>query len=349
MKNDKKMSEDQVLEEANPSPESISLKDQLQHALTENHSLKSRVGDDMALFDYIKGELKALPPYERIKGNTAKLAVHSEHHAVFIVTDAHSEEAVRAEEMEDTSSYDFEIFENRMDVSTDKVVEITTMMRQSVPVTECHVFYLGDWFLGQIHPSEHAFGTSTTLPLALPRAARKVADQVMRLAAHFDKVHVWGLCGNHGRDTIKPVTKMMADRNWDMSVYLIAQEFSKAQKNVEWNIPHSIMDVANVLGWGVLLTHGNCVKRTGPEPLFAISRMVDMEHRQRRKATDFDYAFVGHWHDESMLHGECVICPPMIGSSQFSRYLMHQSTPPGALLYYFTEKHGRTCSWRLNL
>jgi hypothetical protein len=344
------ISEKQVFEEADPSPESVALKHQLREALNENQSLKSRVGDDIALFDYIKGEVQALPPYRRIKNLNPKKSAHSEHHAVFIVTDAHSEEAVKSEEMEGAASYDFETFESRMDVSADKVIEITTMMRQSVPVTECHVFYLGDWFLGQIHPVEHGFGTSKTLPLALPAAAKKVADQVMKLAAHFDKVHVWGLCGNHGRNTEKPVTKMMADRNWDMSVYLIAQMFSRAQTNVEWNIPQSIMDVANVMGWGVLLTHGNCVKRTGPEPLFAISRMVDMEHRQRRKGDrDFDYAFVGHWHDESMLHGECVICPPMIGSSQFSRYLMHQSTPPGALLYYFTEKHGRTCSWRLNL
>jgi len=689
------ITEGQIFDEADPSPESISLKHQLRDALNQNQSLKGRVGDDLALFDYIKKEIQALPPYKRLPNFNPKNSGHAEHQAVFIVTDAHSEEAVKSEEMEGAASYDFQTFENRMDASTDKVVEITTMMRQSVPVTECHVFYLGDWFLGQIHPVEHGFGTSKTLPLALPSAAKKVADQVMKLSAHFDKVHVWGFCGNHGRNcydseteiltskgwkkidqvdrdseevavyvpeqdsiryevpkswyladytgemvsikskgvdllvtpehklwlkapsstvhgkrykygfskrlagertwsdgwtaqcgitnwegktpkvvvppsakcagfdiepseswakffgwyvsegccgkndrrisisqsksihpeyhdiiikaienlgfkpsirdemirfgsvvlcnflatefgsvsrekkipvwlknwpkellesfletamkgdgcwgdkrsknstagqytstsdrliddmqeicfklgystkacprypsrykgtdyvgtarkllivkrpyrsisqstkklysgtiwcptvstgwvvvrrngkcvisgnTEKPVTKMMADRNWDMSVYLIAQMFSRAQTNVEWNIPQSIMDVAHVMGWGVLLTHGNCVKRSGPEPLFAISRMVDMEHRQRRKTDrDFDYAFVGHWHDDSMLHGECVLCPPMIGSSQFSRYLMHQSTPPGALLYFFTEKHGRTSSWRLNL
>jgi hypothetical protein len=276
-------------------------------------------------------------------------SVHAEHQAVFIVTDAHSEESVRSEEMEGSATYDWATFEGRMKTSSDKVFEITTMMRQSVPVTEAHVFYLGDWFLGQIHPIEHGFGTSSTLPVALPKAARVVADQVMFLASFFDKVHVWGMCGNHGRDTQKPVTKMMADRNWDMACYLIAKEYSRAQTNVEWNIPHSIMEVAPVMNWKCLLTHGNCVKRTHAEPLFAISRMVDKQHRQRRNEKDFDYAFVGHWHDDSMLHGECVLCPPIIGASQFSRYLMHESTAAGALLYYFTEKYGRTCFWRLNL
>jgi len=689
--NGKIVTEGEVLEEA--SPVSAALKAQLQNALTENKKMALSVGDDLALFEYLKGEIKALPPYVRIKTPTVK-SNHAEHHAVFILADAHSEEYVSSVEMEGSSKYDWQTFTDRMNTSVDKVVEITTMMRQSVPVTHAHVFYLGDWFLGQIHPAEHAFGTSTTLPLALPAASRIVADQVMKLAAHFDQVHVWGMCGNHGRDcydseteilteggwktidrvdrekdavavylpdqdtmqfevpkswtvqdyigemvrikskgvdllvtpehklwakllpsvvggkkyeynfgkrlagermwgdnwmaqcaitgwngtaevlvvepsskkdgfeiipseewakffgwyvsegccgkgdrrvtisqsldvnpekhemianiiksigfdpkirnnmlrfgsvplcnflskefgsvscekklpdwlkkwpkellesfletamlgdghwgdkrysesksgsytstsdrliddmqevcfklgyatkaserytsvykgtkyvgtarklqivkrhtrsmaksskvlysgtiwcpsvssgwvvvrrngrvvisgnTIKPVTKMTADRNWDMALYLIAREFSRAQTNVEWNIPQSIMDVAPVMGWGCMLTHGNCVKRSHAEPLFAISRMVDMQHRQRRKGKDFDYAFVGHWHDDSMLHGECVMCPPLIGASQFSRYLMHQSTAPGALLYFFTEKHGKTCSWRLNL
>lgn len=338
------------MEEANPSPESLSMRDQLRILLNENQSLKKTVGDDLALFEYLKSQVKALPPYARqFKAVGPKETGHAEHHAVFILADAHSEESVKANEMEDAATYDWATFEGRMETSTDKVFEITTMMRQSVPVTHAHVFYLGDWFLGQIHPTEHGFGTTSTLPVALPRASRVVADQVMRLSSLFETVNVWGMCGNHGRDTQKPVSKMTADRNWDMSLYLIAREFSRAQANLTWHIPQSIMEVADVMGWGCLLTHGNCVKRSHAEPLFAISRMVDKQHRQRRKEKDFDYAFVGHWHDDSMLHGECVLCPPLIGASQFSRYLMHESTPAGALLYYFTEKHGRTCSWRLNL
>jgi hypothetical protein len=43
--------ESEMLEEANPSPINISLKDQLQHALSDNRSLKKLVGDDLALFD----------------------------------------------------------------------------------------------------------------------------------------------------------------------------------------------------------------------------------------------------------------------------------------------------------
>ena len=343
------ITEQQMFDEADPSPESLSLKEQLRSALNENHALKRAVGDDVALFDYVKSLIKVLPAYPKIKGYGPKKSAHAEHQAVLILADAHSEESVKSEEMEGAATYDWKTFEGRMKMATDKTIELTTMMRQSVPVTECHVFYLGDWFLGQIHPVEHGFGTSKTLPVALPAAARLAADQVMRLGAFFEKVHVWGMCGNHGRDTQKPVSKMTADRNWDMALYLIAREFSINQKNVEWHLPKSIMDVAPVMGWNCLLTHGNCVKRSHAEPLFAISRMVDMQHKQRKNEKNFDYAFVGHWHDESMLHGECMLCPPVIGASQFARYYMHSTTPPGALVYFFTEKHGRTCNWRLNL
>jgi len=349
----KKLSEQEVLDEADPSPENLSLKKQLRQALTENKNLKMHIGDDIALFDYVKSGLKELKPYTQEKlvlGPGGKHEKKTEHQAVFIVTDAHCEESVKSEEMEGACSYDWATFEARMQEATNKCIEITTMMRQSVEVTECHVFYLGDWFCGQIHPIEQGFGTSLTMPVALPSASVVVAEQVMQLSKIFTKVNVWGLCGNHGRDTPKMVTKMMADRNWDMSVYLMAREYSRAQKNVFWNIPQSIMAVAPVMNWKCLLTHGNTAKRGGGDPILGVARMLEAQHKQRRTGTgDFDFAYVGHWHTDSMLNGDCTICPSLIGSSQFSRYLMHASTPAGAMLYFFTEKHGRTCTWRLNL
>jgi hypothetical protein len=44
-----------------------------------------------------------------------------------------------------------------------------------------------------------------------------------------------------------------------------------------------------------------------------------------------------------------MICPPMIGHSQFAQYVIHSRTQAQQMLTFFTEKHGRTCSWPINL
>ena len=346
----RKLTEKEMLESEIPSTKELVLERQLKQLAAENRKLKSEKYDDEAICDALKDGIKALPKskgkYVPKKGSGKK---NTEHQAVLIVTDAHAEEYVSPEETEGTLKYDFGVFESRMAATVQKTIEITEMMRKCAPVTDLNVFYLGDWFQGEIHPDENGFGSTMAFPMAIPAVSKVIGEQITDLSAHFRNVNVYGVCGNHSRTSKKPVTKMRADRNWDTACYKIAEQFTSKQTNVKWNIPKSMMTIADVLGWKCLLTHGDCVKRTCAEPLFAISRMIDAQHRQRRKdGTDFDYCFVGHWHDDSTLHGECEICPPLVGGSQFSRYLCHALTPPGALLYFFTKEFGKTSRWRLN-
>ncbi len=55
-----------MLEEADPSPETVSLKVQLAEALAENRRLKAQVGDDRKLFEFLRDSIRALPPYRPV-------------------------------------------------------------------------------------------------------------------------------------------------------------------------------------------------------------------------------------------------------------------------------------------
>lgn len=338
----------EMMAEVDPSPEMVSLREQLAEALVDVKRLKAQVGDDEKLFEYVRRSIQALPTYDRVAVSKPK-GKHDPLETVLILTDAHSEEFVSAEEMEGLASHNWETHEHRMRQVAEKTAEMTNILRHSSFIPSCTVYILGDWFLGQIHPDELA-GASMPLPVALPAAGRVLADTLLRLAAHFEAVRVVAVVGNHGRTTRKPVYKMTADRNWDMSVYMIGQAFTERARNISWTLPKSIMYVDELMGWKNLVTHGNVANITHRTPYFGIEDSFQRQHSSRRGTDkDFDYAYLGHFHMTANLREEILICPPMIGREQFGQYKMHLASPARQMLCFYTEKHGRVCSWPINL
>lgn len=343
------MSRDEMQELVDPSPTTVSLQQQLRDALTDVKKLKAQVGSDLALFDHIQGSIEPLKQYPRVPITRPKLTKKMMRPSL-IITDAHCEEVVDAEQMEGMAAYDWAIFQHRIATTFEKAVELTELMRQTAHIEEIDVWLLGDWFMGAIHPDDCGWGSSMPLPCALPGAALALGDQLMRLAAHFKKVKVIGVVGNHGRTTRKPTQKMTADRNWDFSVYLIAQAYTQRATNVEWVIPRSRVHVIDMLGSKVALTHGDISRSTGTVPYFGIINSMRKQHQSRRRTgKDFDYAFMGHWHHEALLDGEIFICPALIGPSQYSQYEMHSRSLAQQMIIFWSEKHGPTNRWPINL
>ena len=210
------LSRDEMEELVDPSPQTVSLQQQLRDALTDVKKLKAQVGSDLALFDHIQGSIEPLKAYPKVPITKPKLSKKLLRPSL-IITDAHCEEVVDAEQMEGMASYDWDTFVSRMHRTTEQCVEWTEIMRHTAHVEELDVWLLGDWFMGMIHPDDVGFGSSMPLPCALPGAALVLGDELMRLAAHYKKVRVTAVVGNHGRTTRKPSQKMTADRNWDFS------------------------------------------------------------------------------------------------------------------------------------
>lgn len=332
-----------------PSPEVMSLKSYIAKLEAENKALKSQQGSDHRLFSCIKDSIASLETPKAVHYSKPELR-HDDLHAVLVTCDQHAEEFVSEEEMEGLAHYDWDVFCKRMQATTQKTIELTHIMRQASAVPVLDVWSLGDWFCGAIHPQEESYGVSMPMPVAVPKVGLQFALMLRELSAHFEKVRVWGMCGNHGREGKKPVTKMTADRNWDMSVYLIAQGYTDGIANIEWNIPHSIMAVADVEGWPCLLTHSGEVNMNNRTPYYPIESTFDQEHKSRSGSDkDFVYAFTGHWHHHAMLDSRIIMCPSMIGNNQYSRFKLHRSSSPEQLLCFFAGKHGLINQWPIKL
>lgn len=343
------ISKQELIEKVDPSPEIVSLRKQLSEALSDVKTLKTQVGNDEALFEFLKSSIEALPKYEKQPIPKPKLA-HAEIRPSLILADAHSEELVSPDQVEGMASYDWGIFENRMKLTAEKCIELTTIMRQTSNISSLDIWCLGDWFLGEIHPEETAYGVSMTLQRALPGASRCLADLIMRLSAHFEKIRVIGMVGNHGRSTSKPVSKMTVDRNWDHAAYLIAKEFTSRANNVEWIIPQSRVKVIDIMGHKVALTHGDICRRTHTIPYFGIINSLRKQWQTRHNTSEsFEFAFMGHWHHQAQLEGDIFICPSLVGPSQYSQYEMHARNPAQQDLIFWSEQHGPTWRVAINL
>lgn len=343
------MDRSDFLTKHDPKPDQAAEEEYRRKLETEIDRLKKRVGTDERLFEYIRESIEVMPSPKPVEYEKPKLK-HDALHAVLNITDPHSEESVLAEEMEGLAEYNWEIFKQRLARTTVKTLELVNIMRQASSIRHLDINLLGDMLTGKIQPQEEGYGTSMAMPVALPKVAYELAQMITGLSAHFEKVRINCMCGNHGRDTAKPVYKMTADRNWDMSIYLSAQYMTKECSNIEWNIPRSIMYVTDVLGWKCLLSHSMEVRMTHRTPYYPIETTVDMEHRARASTDkDFHYVFMGHWHHYAILDNNIIMCPSMIGANQYSRFSLHKNAQAAQLLCFFTRKHGLVTQWPIRL
>lgn len=340
-----KFSKDEFKDEIDPSPQQESLNKYIKKLEQENQNLKAQIGTDERLFEYVRKEITRLPPLDPIYVYRQSHSRKKEVWASLIVSDTHSEEYVSSEEMEGLAYYDWNTFHSRMETTAKKTVSIVNSMRKTHNIMNLDIWSLGDWFCGKIQPQEESYGVTMPMPVAVPKVGREFANLVRALSPHFNQIRVHGKCGNHGREGKKTVFKMTADRNWDMSVYLIARDYTEDLPNVEWQIPKSIMSTTDIMGNTCLLTHSGEVNMTNRVPYYPIENTFDLEYKIR----PFNYVFTGHYHHHALLASYIVLCPSMIGPSQFSRFKLHRVANPEQLLCFFDEKYGLLSQWPIKL
>jgi len=277
--------------------------------------------------------VRSIQPYDK-KGSATK----KDHDVILNLADAHAEEFVSSEEMEGYAEYTWEIFKDRMWATGDELIKRVREKRSQYQVSRLVVTLMGDMLTGTIH--EELDRTNTwTLPNAVVSTAYILSQLLVKISAEFDAVKVEACVGNHGREDKKPTSKQKVDRNWDYGVYKIARMLTANNPKIKWNIPKSAAHIFQVRGASVLMKHGDNIRSTGIVPYYGISRDLAEEHEKRRD-NDFDYCLMGHWHHFAVVKGHCIICPSMIGPSQYSFNRLHTTHPPEQLLIFSTEGFG---------
>lgn len=338
----------EFLNEVDPSPEVRNLKAQNAACNKAIDDLKVHIGKLEAFEGRLLEAVQSLPPPKKMAVPNPKMG-HAESEALLCLSDVHAEEYVDAEEMEGYAKYDWEIFLARMWMCMEKTVEITNIMRQAGPVKKLRLLALGDMLTGEIH-DELARSNTFDLPVAVVKVGHVLGQAVNLLSAHYDEIECSCVCGNHGRQDMKPCHKGRADRNWDTAVYRIASLLTASNPRVKWNIPRSPSYIVHALGAKLLIKHGDGIMMTSTTPFYGLARDTAQEHSKRKKGENFDWLIQGHLHVHDKIE-ERILAPSMIGTSQFAYNRLHSVSDPAQLLLFSTDQSdlGITCQWPIML
>jgi hypothetical protein len=174
-----------------------------------------------------------------------------------------------------------------------------------------------------------------------------------KLADAFGSVHVVSVPGNHGRTSLKPPTKKIAESNYDtLSAWWLESAF-KGDTRISWHTPLSTDAVFQMHGRNYLLTHGDNIGTKGGAgfvgPIATISRGATLTMGEyARRGIMIDKIFMGHFHS-AFAFGRGWSNGSLPGYSEYARSNRMVPEPPQQWLLYFCAKYGITSQWLVRL
>lgn len=333
------LSEEDFINKVQPPEEVVYLRSLIKKRDSVIERQRGRIGELEDVSQLFSGAIRALPPPKSFNYRLPKKKDKTPSMATLCLSDFHAEETIDFEEMEGYARFDWNIFLARAWQTVTKTVEIVDLERHGQEIKDLTVFLMGDMVTGDIH-ADGERTASMPLPIAIVELADIIAQMLNFLSEHFETVRVVGVCGNHGRKDLKPVSKQKADRNWDTSCYHIARKITRDNDRIEWILPKSPAVVIGSLGVDFLVKHGDGIRSRGVTPYYGLVRDTSREMQKRRKIRDFDYVVQGHLHHFGVVEGNRILCPSLIGPNQYSYNLLHSTYPPEQLLLFTSENYG---------
>jgi hypothetical protein len=200
-----------------------------------------------------------------------------------------------------TPDYDSDVLAQRMDLYTDKLIEMTEIQRSHHPVNNLHV-----WLLGDIVEGEEIFpGQSFLIDSGIYRQVGVNGPEVLstflsRALEHFDHVHVTGVIGNHGAVGGRSRKMYDPETNMDRLLYKIVSLIFANEGRVSFDIPDGRGErnwyaVDTIGNYSTLLIHGDQLPH--PSSVNSVHKAV-MGWKDGAIPEHFDDVFMGHYHQQ---------------------------------------------------
>lgn len=200
-----------------------------------------------------------------------------------------------------TPSYNTEVLEKRIELYTEKLLEITEIQRLHHNVDNLHV-----WLLGDIVEGEEIFaGQSHLIDSGLYRQVGvngpKILSKFLATALeNFKEVHVTGIIGNHGAVGGKMRKLHDPETNMDRLLYKILELIFAKEERISFNIPDGKGErnwyaVDSIGNYSSLLIHGD--QLPAPAQYYGYYKKV-MGWKDGAIPEHFDDVFMGHYHQQ---------------------------------------------------
>jgi len=252
-----------------------------------------------------------------------------------------------------TASYSTEVLEKRIELYTEKLLEITEIQRLHHNVDELHVWLLGDIvegeeiFAGQSHLIDS--GLYRQVGINGPRILSKFLTTALE---NFKKVHVIGIIGNHGAVGGKLRKVHDPETNMDRLLYKILELIFIKEDRITFNIPDGRGErnwyaIDNIGDYSSLLIHGD--QLPSPAQYYGYYKKV-MGWKDGAIPEHFNDVFMGHYHQQfKMTIGSSILRvsgSPESSNTYAQEYFSSMSRPCQHLMFIHPE-HGVTSEYSI--
>lgn len=191
--------------------------------------------------------------------------------------------------------YNKRIFENRMAYLTSKVIHISkNILSKAYNLPELKIFLGGDCITNEILFPSQPFEIDMSLTEQVFKGAKVLAYNFNELSKYFEKITVYTVNGNHGRNSkySNPST------SWDYVFYKAIEAATQNNKRIVYNIEEKdFKQIIDIEGHRFMLTHGDRIKTSMGIPLYGLIRAVsNWVSMYIEDFTNLKYFCFGHFH-----------------------------------------------------
>jgi hypothetical protein len=266
-----------------------------------------------------------------------------------------------------TPNFNTDILRKRINgVLADKVVSITDIQRMDHPVDNLHIWLLGDIVEGElIFPGQAHEIDASLYRQVMELTPELLANLIRRLLGNFEKIHICGVVGNHGRMAGRSSREIHPETNADLFAYKATHLLLRDEPRVTWDVPlfspelkeRAWWCVDNIGDYSCLLFHGDQIRNYNVMPWYGFQKKIGswymLAHDDRFPLEPFKEAACGHFHQETKLTLNAVKVRVNGTPESYNCYALEglaSMGEPSQTLFYVSPEKGRvTAEYPLDL
>jgi hypothetical protein len=259
-------------------------------------------------------------------------------------SDTHAGEVVDPDEMDNANSYDIAAYRRRYRRLIGGFCDVGR--RWSSDCDNVGFLYLrgGDTTSGDIH-EELRITNELTAHEQVRVAVEEECAGIEKLVEAYGRVHVASVPGNHGRTTLKPIQKLYAGTNYDTMIAKMLEDRWRSDDRVTWQTSASGDVVIPVLGWQIMLTHGDRIGSRGGQgfigPVATIVRgLKKLRDQQSEMGRPVDIVLHGHFHTTANPGRDDLANGAMVGYNEYAHGLRARPEVPQQWMFLVHERWG---------
>lgn len=242
---------------------------------------------------------------------------------VLFLSDLHWGERVDLAAVDGLNAYNLAIARARLARWTHAVVDLATQHWSGPPPARLILILGGDMVAGEIHAELAKTNEAVALPAVRDLVAHLLAAIRAIRGAVACPIDIISLAGNHGRSTLKPESKSMAETSYDTLVSDFLEAETRSIPGLTFYTPMSPDALFSVYGWRIVATHGDRIGSRGGTGFVGVAATAARGMKRivgdyATRSLPVDLILMGHFHTRLVLE-EGIVNGSLVGFSEYSR------------------------------